>query len=257
VAVNDLGVERTKFNEERVRITTDNDDIKSKLAQSDAKYKNDVAALKDDVAKVEKESKAKDLTIEKQMNRLQEMQTETFEVADGRIAHVDQAGGIVWINLGMADGLRRQVSFSVYDQDQTAVDNAKPKGAVEVIRIIDQHLSEARITAASSRDPILPGDQVFSPAWKPGRKIRFALAGVLDIDGDGNSDRDLVRNLITMNGGVIDAELHDDGNQSGQLTVGTRYLVIGNRPTEEATAEVLRGYNNIISQAQDFGIERM
>ena len=256
-AQQDLVGERTQFNEFREGMKGDNKKIGEDLASKNVELSTTKQDLNAQIVDAKKESKSKDLTIQTQIKRLQEMKNETFEVADGRISYVNQATGVVWINLGMSDGMRRQISFSVYDEDQTAVDDAKPKGSVEVIRIIDQHLSEARITSVSPRDPILPGDQVFSPSWKPGRKIRFAMAGFFDINEDGRSDRDRVRNLITMNGGVIDAELHDDGNQTGELTVRTRYIVIGERPTESATPEVLVGYNNLIEGADDLGIERM
>ena len=38
----------------------------------------------------------------------------------------------------------------------------------------------------------------------------------MDLDKDGLSDLDKVRNLITVNGGVVDAELKDDGTRAGK-----------------------------------------
>jgi hypothetical protein len=40
---------------------------------------------------------------------------------------------------------------------------------------------------------------------------RFAIAGLIDLDNDGKSDIDLMRRLIKISGGTIDAEIQIDG----------------------------------------------
>ncbi|MBC8350510.1 MAG: hypothetical protein H8E66_00895 [Planctomycetes bacterium] len=217
--------------------------------------------------------KAKDSTISQQKATITELRDEPFEAPDGRIAWVNQASRTVWINLGMADGLRRQTTFSVYDHEamnvapgsagnrRTNEEDSKRKvddrkGMIEVTRIIDQHLAEARIVDDYTADPILPGDQIFSPAWKPGRKVRFALVGFMDIDGDGRSDRDLVRNIVTMGGGHIDAEVHDDGVSEGELSANTRYLVRGT-PRDGSDTKVLTADGNLIGAAEDLGVQEI
>ena len=165
---------------------------------------------------------------------------------------VNQRSGTVWINLGAGDGLRRQTLFSVYGQEQTGVDQAERKASIEVTRVLDDHLAEARIVSDLPGDPILPGDQVFSPAWKPGERVHFALAGTLDIDGDRRSDRELVLNLINSNGGVVDAEVTDKGEATGQVTASTRYLVLGTAPTDR---KALDAWSKIIKDAEQLGVE--
>jgi hypothetical protein len=123
--------------------------------------------------------------------------------------------------------------------------------------VLDQRLSEARIVDDTLSNPIVRGDIVFSPTWRPGMKVRFALAGFMDINGDGKSDRDLIRNVITMSGGVIDAELHDDGKVTGKMDVGTRYLVLGDRPSETDNPEALRGFSEMMDGATRYGVELM
>ena len=212
-------------------------------------------------------------TITQQTKRITELLDEPFETPDGRIAWVNQAAGTVWVNLGLADGLRRQVTFSVYDHEALNVapgagrkddseqqDSGRKvderKGKIEITRVLDQHLAEARIVEDFAADPILPGDQIFSPAWKPGRKVRFALVGFMDIDGDRLSDRDLVRNVITMSGGRIDAEVHDDGELEGTLDVNTRYLVRGDQP-DGGNAKLLQEYSKLVGTAQTLGIQEI
>jgi hypothetical protein len=189
--------------------------------------------------------------------KIQDIQQDTFDVPDGRVVSVNQNQRTVWLNLGLADGLREQVTFSVYDMGISGIHPSDRKARLEVTRVLDQHLSEARIVEDSLRNPIVRGDVVYSPTWRPGMKVRFALAGVMDLNNDGRSDRDLIRNVITMSGGVIDAELHDDGKKVGEMSVGTRYLVVGDRPDESANPELLAAFSEMMNDANRYGVELM
>ena len=102
-------------------------------------------------------------------------------------------------------------------------------------------------------DPIVPGDKIYTPLWDPGRPEHFAIAGRVDLDGDLRDDRERLRNLIRIGGGVIDAELQPDGSTKGTMTVETRYLVLG--PIDgEKTRE---GYNSMIQTAKQFGADTL
>ena len=136
----------------------------------------------------------------------------------------------MWINLGTADSLRRQVTFSVYDADQHDAAKATKKGSIEVTRLLGEHMAEARITEDDPTNPILTGDNIYSQVWHRGKKLHFALTGFIDFDGDGQSDMQLARDLIELNGGVVDAYLNDDGTVEGEITANTRYLVLGDVP---------------------------
>ncbi|MEO8494423.1 MAG: hypothetical protein ABI614_05105 [Planctomycetota bacterium] len=272
-AADELSSSREVFN-------TDRDGLKTKQEKEFADYQTAVkektvlvTTRENTIKEREVAIKSLDLTVSKQKDTITELRDEPFEAPDGRIAWVNQQSRTVWVNLGMADGLRRQTTFSVYDQDAMNVapgaggdktnseDASKRKvderkGMIEITRIIDQHLAEARIVDDYTADPILPGDQVFSPAWKPGRKVRFALVGFMDVDGDQRSDRDLVRNIISMGGGQIDAEVHDDGVSEGELTANTRYLVRG-EPRDGSDPKVLAEDGNLIGKAEDLGVQEI
>ncbi|MEM8679018.1 MAG: hypothetical protein AAGF97_06685, partial [Planctomycetota bacterium] len=56
----------------------------------------------------------------------------------------------------------------------------------------------------------------------------------MDVDGDGYSDRELIKRLIAVNGGVIDAEITDDGDREGEISIRTRFLVVGDNVAESA-----------------------
>jgi hypothetical protein len=263
------------------QFTKDRDRIKTDQETQQTTYQTAIAQVRVQVSDRDKKLKSQDghiatlaSTVDKQKKRITELRDEPFESPDGRVAWVNQANGTVWVNLGLADGLRRQTTFSVYDHEAMNVAQAagrkkhldeekeskrmidERKGMIEITRVLDQHLAEARIVEDWAADPILPGDQIFSPSWKPGRKVRFALTGFMDVDGDNRTDRDLVRNLISMGGGRIDAEVHDDGAVEGELSANTRYLVRGTDP-DGTDPKLLTAHGNMVGNAETLGIQEI
>ncbi len=231
-------------------------------------YAATIAAKSQQITKVDAESKRMIAEVEKQRDKevqlkeafqqqIKETQKESFEVADGQLTWVNQRSGTVWINLGSADGLRRQITFSVFDRDESAVTKANAKGTIEVIRIMEDHLAEAKIVESDSKNLFLPGDQIFSTAWQPGRRLHYALAGYMDIDGDRKDDREKVKSLILLNGGVVDSELLDDGKIEGKMNANTRYFVVGDRPTDASSDAARTGYARMLGEAQAYGVEQV
>lgn len=181
----------------------------------------------------------------------------TFEVSDGEIWWVNQTGGTVWINLGSADALPKQMKFSVWGQDENDVARTTSKAKIEVIKILDAHMAEARILEDSISDPILRGDKIFTSLWSPGRQEHFALAGFMDINGDGEDDRKTIKELIALSGGVVDAELvenkvTDGKGGKGQMTINTRYLVLGVEPKESKTK-----WSEMYNEAEELGVKKI
>jgi len=182
---------------------------------------------------------------------------ESFEVPDGEIRWVNQHNGTVWIDLGRADGLSRQVTFSVYPADVTDMARGGKKGSIEVTQLLGDHLAEARIVEDATADPLMPGDKIFTPVWSPGQQKHFALAGILDVDGDGKSDLHVVRNLITMNGGVIDSFMDESGNRHGTMSMNTRFLVMGKAPDSNEQPKMLATYTQMMKDADRFGLQEV
>jgi hypothetical protein len=249
-AIADAGTERAK-------VAAVNDQLAKQLDDKTKVHVGEVDGLK-------KENKAllalidrHEQVIQNQKDKLDAMTTTSFEQPDGKIARVSQQERTVWINLGFADGLRRQQTFAIYNQNEADFQNAKPKGTIEVTIVKEAKLSEARIVSDQIADPILPGDLVFSPSWQPGQRLHFALAGFLDANGDGKSDTNLVKNLITLNGGIIDAEVNEQGERTGTVSIETRYLVVGDRPQETSSAVTLAAYTSIVKECENFGIEKI
>jgi len=221
-------------------------------AEFKAKAETDINTIKENL-----------LTTEDKLRRLKEVNTEVEGVynvnaaPDGRIVWVNQRAGTAVINLGAADHLRKRITFSVFDPGTTDVSaSTKPdknkvstpasaavnKGSIEVINITDNHLAECRILQHSPSNPILPGDVIYTPVWQPGQQDHFALAGTLDIDGDGEDDARRVQELIQVNGGAVDNE----------VTVNTRYCIVGkvDEKSDDAT-------NKVLGDAKKFGTQQM
>ncbi len=246
--------ERAEFVNYKTSIKADFDSMLAENEQKIDRYKVEQTKLNSEKAQLATEVNNLTNLLAGARERLERLRETNFETPDGRITNINQRSRTVWINLGLADGLRRQTTFAVYDRDDAGVMKPERKGAVEVTRVIDQHLAEARILEDDLNDPILPGDLIHSPAWRPG-KVHFALAGFMDINGDGESDRELVRSLITMSGGVIDAEVHEDGSRTGALTNNTRYLIRGDRPSEKSGPAAIQGYSEMDRDAKNLSIE--
>ena len=158
---------------------------------------------------------------------LNEITTEVFDHADGKVIHVATGLGTVFIDIGRADGLTSNRTFSVYDQSVTDFANATPKATVEVIRV-QTFRSEARVTKEDLVNPILPGDHVLTATWDPGFTVKFALAGRFDLDGDRFDDTEKLIRMIERNGGEVVASHDSKGKISGEVSSDVRYLVKGN-----------------------------
>jgi hypothetical protein len=177
--------------------------------------------------------------------------TSGFEVPDGKIVWVNQKARSVWINVGQADGLQRQVTFSIVGNGENVGGDQKTKGRIEVTELLGPHFAQARILEDELYDPIVQDDLIFTPLWQPGRSESFALVGTFDLNEDGEDDRQVIRDLVRMAGGRIDAEVDLEGKQTGELTMNTRYLIKGGEPGDKA---VEGAYSKMVGEAQRLGV---
>lgn len=254
-AEKDLAEERGKFDEDRQAINQQ----KTALAQKFDKSQKDAVAVMDNVKQNLDEQKKRIGTLEKSLKgrseELAKVTQTTFEAPDGQISWVRQRDGVVWVNLGHADGLTRQTTFAVYSADATDIAKAEKKADIEVTQVLGEHLAEARVIEDKIADPILPGDLVHTPIWTPGERQEFALTDGMDVDGDGKSDREIVRNLITMSGGVIVAELDDAGKRSGKMDTNTRFLILGRKHDENTTTDLGAARVKMLNEAGMLGVQ--
>jgi hypothetical protein len=256
-ASKDLASERDKFNTDRKRITDEETKLKTDLENA----RKEAAASLVKIEQKFQDSIAQYQKLKDTNKRLAtELETKTsvkFDVPEGKIVWVNQRTGTVWIDLGRADALQRQITFSVYPADITDMSAGGKKAGIEVTQILGDHLAEAHVFDDKLADPITPGDKIYTPVWTPGEKRHFALAGFMDIDGDGKSEMQTVRDLIAMNGGVVDSYVDDKGNRVGEMNVNTRYLVLGDRPTEKTQPAMRDAVTKMVGETERLGVQKI
>jgi hypothetical protein len=251
----DAAAARNQFAQARAKLDASQKKLAEQLqtqAEAFEKTRTELVAARE---AAEAESSDRQKTIDKYLAERADEEF-SFEVADGEVTWVNQANNTVWINIGSADSLRRQVTFSVYDTEDTDAGKADKKGALEVVRMLGPHMAECRVTDDDPRNPILPGDYIYSPTWHEGRPQHFALTGVIDLDGDGRSDLELAKDLIELNGGVLDAYPNPQtGEQEGEMTIGTRYLVYGDRSEKTNDSAIRKTWDDMHTRADALGVE--
>ncbi len=209
-------------------------------------------SLSDEIALLEKAIE----TLRIDLNALENL---SFDKPDGAIVRVDNVTRRVWINIGSKDYLRPQVTFSVYTQNNRGVGRGSEdiKAKVEVTKITNRNLAECRIIQEDFDRPIQAGDPVYSPLFEPGATEFFSFMGILDMDGDGKSDRELLHDIITNAGADVEIEIDDQGNRSPEgrkMSVKTKFLVVGDIPdpskipgTDERQEEIQKMFDEKIA----------
>lgn len=249
--------ERNQFAQARGALDAKQKELAAQIAEQTKKFDAERANLVAARDTAQEESRKRQQTID----RLIETQAKdefSFEVADGKVTYVNQANNTVWINLGAADALRQQVTFSVYDTEDTDAGKAEKKGSIEVVRMLGPHMAECRVTDDDPRAPILPGDHIYSHVWNIGRPQHFALTGLIDLDGDGRSDLQLAKDLIELNGGIVDAAPNPEtGEQEGEISPETRYMVFGERSERTNDAPLRKTWDDMHSEASAMGVEKI
>ena len=214
---------------------------------------------------------------------LQNVRNPNIEHPAGKITAVDQQSGLAYVNLGEADGLMIRTMFSVYHSSimgmtfRTApvgeeavycsacmrdVARDVSKASVEVTRILGPHLAEVRILEDILTDPIMAGDVVYSPIWKPGQKLRFALTAGMHLPGAGlYSGTEAVRRLIEMNGGVVDCWIEEtvplgEEHLKGKIDDLTNFIVISDKAARgELSPEVALAQDELLAFARNRAIK--
>lgn len=257
------------------------DELRQAVNEAATELENEKTARATEVKKLTEEIAKLGVINLKLAEQIDEITKTSFEVADGFIRWVDNQNGRVWINLGEADNLPKRMTFSVYTKNHNGVARGSEdiKGAIEVTRIIDAHTAEARIIKDDLYQPIAKGDPIFTPIWSPGRKENFSFVGIIDLDGDGKSDRLKLHELVAAAGATIDNEVDDDGKRirytkfptefvdHGEgvpgIDVNTKFLVIGQIPDitlaakdedKERITRILEKLKQLRGEAQQQGV---
>lgn len=141
---------------------------------------------------------------------------------DGKIILVDEAAGIVHINLGSDDRVYRGLTFSVYDKAPGVPRDGKPKAQIEIFAI-SKTTSTARVLSSEKRNPIATDDIVANLIWDAGKKNHFVIAGDFDLTGKGQPTYDAktrIADLIQRWGGAT----------SDEVSATTDFVILGTEP---------------------------
>ncbi|MGN6543748.1 MAG: hypothetical protein ACTHK7_01775 [Aureliella sp.] len=262
-AVTELRQANEQHKQQIAKLNAEKDQIQAQVT----KFKQDLEAkngqLQAQVNQLAAENKKQAETIDTQKERIKLLLKDDFEEPAGEVINVAQGSRLVWINVGSDDGLREGVSFAVLDESTQNVADAKIKAEMVVEKVIEPHMAMARVTSPNYTDPVLPGDLVYSPAWRKGRTVGFALVGLMDINGDGRDDRDMIKSIIERSGGKVDAEMLPNKTVQGPgMDVNTYAVVIGTDVAvgENATKEQqdkAAAYAKFIGEAKSYGIPQM
>ncbi len=219
------------------------DDLRNEITRLGGERENDKKKAEADrlvlvnqMKKKDTDIKFRDERIKAQAEQISQYQVKSSEApasmrTDWKIVKMDLRGTNPYINLGSADRVKPQLTFSIHGVGLDGRPNAQPKGTLEVVNVVGDHLSRTRITSVKdpNRDPILEGDVLYNPSWNPNLMKHVAVAGLIDLTGNGsNSLPEFIRNLERQNI-IVDAWLDPkDGSIKGKgITVRTDYLIIG------------------------------
>jgi len=213
---------------------------------------------------------------------LQDVRNPNVEYPAGKIISVDQQAGLAIINLGWADGLLVRTMFSVYhssvigltfrttpvgrepiycDVCKREIARDASKASIEVVQILGPHRAQVRILDDILTDPIMTGDIIYSPIWKPGQNLRFALTAGMNLPG-AVAGAEAVRRLIESNGGVVDCwieEIVGDGEDhlKGSLSDLTNYVVVNESAARNLDPEVAKIQEELLESARNRAIKKI
>src|SRR5262249_48186993 len=144
---------------------------------------------------------------------------------------VDRRGDTAFIDLGLYQKMSPQTTFSVHGVGADGQPLPASKGSIEVTNVFESG-SQARISLERTKgNPIQKDDVLVNPNWNPDRKKRVAIAGLVDLTGEGRNQLREFRQVLERQNVQIDAYLEPtetDWNLVGSITRNTNYLIIAN-----------------------------
>jgi hypothetical protein len=291
-AVAELAKAQKDFSESTAKQKKETDTILEEKKKREEEALEQIKNAQTAVSKAEDEAKQSQSRSNELVNVIEDLRRTNFDRPHGKIISVSQQSGSVFVNLGSEDGLMTRMTFSVYSPSITGISfgNNDPereavicevckrerslnasKASIEIIRILGPHKAEGRILDDVLTDPIVAGDVVYTPIWKPGQKQRFALASGMRISGIGRRDSDprqsdlneIIR-LIRANGGEIDCyisdgnEEHKRGEIVGKITRDTTFIVLGDLSDEDNQEQaIMESQAEMLKTAEQYAVKKI
>jgi hypothetical protein len=190
-----------------------------------------------------------------------------------KVTRVDAQGRKAYINKGSAQGIRPQMTFTVFAAGAGGKAEGMIKGTLEVQEVLDANTSVAWVTSLYDADgheiplydtrrnsalrqidnPIREGDLLFNPAFG----AHVAVAGAPDWTGTTNpAPAEQMRQLrlflaqLRKQGITVDAYLDlTDGQVKGAVTPRTNYLIRGQLPRAGDGADASAKVAQVVAEA--------
>lgn len=252
-----LEEEASKFAEDREKMNLQAAQTRDSLLKTSKDLTEVRKKIQQDLATFQKRENELLSTINTQLIELQRYRSDNFESTQGLVKYVVRDGNVVTINLGSGDALRPGVTFGVIDAEETRLQDAKVKATIQVTKILGDHRAEARVVARPEfRYPIIPGDQIYSPFWAPGRRVEIALAWNIDVDDDERPDTEQVASMVRAAGAEVSALIQSDLSGIENLTSAVRFLVIGEAPEakDEDDSQTIQALGQLKTRAKELGV---
>ena len=183
-----------------------------------------------------------------------------------KIIQMDSRGLNPYINLGSSDHVKPQLTFTIHGMGVDGRPNPRPKGTLEVVNVIAPHLSQTRITSAKdrNRDPITKGDVIYNASWNPNLKKHVAIAGIIDLSGDGHDNLYEFMRALERQNIVVDAYLDPkEGAVKGKVTFRTDFLILGDLPDivsggkmNDLAEKISTGQKLMQTEAKKYGVQQ-
>jgi hypothetical protein len=268
-----------RLTEEAKKDRTTNDQalktLRDEVVRLGQERENDRKTMSDTLLAEKKAAKAKDDQLAAQKKALKERIAEIEQLkqkgnvappnwrTDWQIIRMDQRGTNPYINLGSADRVKPQLTFSIHGLGLDGKPRPESKGTLEVVSVLGDHLSQTRITSVKdpNRDPITKGDVLYNGLWNPFLKRHVAVAGLVDLN---TGQRDPEAGMASFLRGleresvVVDAWLdpRDWSIKGSGINSQTDYLILGEgmeffSDGRERSTEISKKLDKAVKELQD------
>jgi hypothetical protein len=222
------------------------DGVSDELAKTKKQTATEKQTLNKDKTRLSEEIKDQRNAIVKFQEAIKPPDLQKFSTPKGKIVSLDPRGQLAWIDLGEADHIRNQqgLTFSIFGQGTAGRGSKERKGALEVVNVMGPHLSMAKITETVDprTNPMQTGDLLVNPAWSPTMQGHVAIAGLIDLAGDGRDHSDEFKRNLQKQNVVVDAYLDlKEATIKGKMDVKTDYLIVGEPPDFSSTTTFREG----------------
>jgi hypothetical protein len=229
--------EKEKLKKELQAEVAKNEEVKTNLAKQQRQAAKDVADREKRITDLAKDLGEAQRELEKLKVNTRDVEVPDLQVrAVGRV--VDRRGDAVFINLGSIQKMTPQMTFSIHALGSDGQPLPASKGSLEVTQVFEAGSQAKVLIERNKNDPIQQGDAIVNPNWNPDRKRHVAIAGLVDLTGEGRNQVREFRQLLERQNVVVDAYLEPAGNnwtalpEGKSITRETNYLIVGDELPE-------------------------